>query len=116
MNILHSFRLLGACPGKLRRNSGVFYVSVLIFPYHVSFVLGSVLFIAFIQRSILSRTKVSQSLITDAYELVAESKKRKQVALRDGSCMFKIPGDSIDHKAILPEALSVVSQLNRAGF
>lgn len=86
------------------------------FPYHVSFVLGSVLFIAFIQRSILSRTKVSQSLITDAYELVAESKKRKQVALRDGSCMFKIPGDSIDHKAILPEALSVVSQLNRAGF
>ena len=64
----------------------------------------------------MSKIKVSQSLVADAYDVVAESKKRKDVALRDGSCLYQIQAHFIDNNAILPEAISVVSQLNRAGF
>lgn len=48
--------------------------------------------------------------------LAAESGKRKKIALRDGSCPMRLPGDLIDESLILPEALAVARMLIKAGF
>lgn len=53
----------------------------------------------------------------DTYDLVVEAKKRKQIALTNGHCMFEFPAEGrIDQSLISPNALNVIKDLRSRGF